>query len=51
MMKKPQVGDQFTAYFGGRLETSTVVEWRDRRCYFENGWYLVWGGDHVGFKF
>jgi hypothetical protein len=48
-MKRPEVGEQFEAYFGERLITATVVEWRGRRCYFDNGYYLVWGGEHIGF--
>jgi hypothetical protein len=51
MSQRPAVGDKFTAFFGGSLRTATVVEWVGRRCYFDNGWFLVWGGDHIGFLF
>lgn len=50
-MTRPGVGEQFTAYFGGRLQTATVVEWRGPRCYFDNGWHLIWAADHIGFQF
>ena len=43
-MVHPQPGERFTAYFGGRLTTSTLVEWVGRKAFFANGWYLVWGG-------
>ena len=50
-MKRPQVGELFEAYFAGRdyTELSFVVEWRGRICYFSNGYYLIWGGESVGF--
>jgi hypothetical protein len=50
-MEKPKVGERFTAYFKGQLLTSTIVEWVENRCYFENGYYLVWGGEDIGFLF
>lgn len=49
-MKKLAVGDKFEAYFGGRLQTATVVEWIGRRCYFDNGYYLLWCGESIGFS-
>ena len=48
---KPKVGDRYTAYFGGYLQTATVVEWRKNKCFFDNSWYLIWGGDATGFLF
>jgi hypothetical protein len=48
-MEKPKVGDMFEAYFGGWLETARVVEWVGFKCYFSNGWYLLWRGEAVGF--
>lgn len=51
-MKKPQPGEYFEAYFGcEHLSTSRVVEWCGARCFFANGYYLVWGGESVGFYF
>lgn len=50
-MDKPLVGDYVTAYFGGVLRTAQVVEWRGRKCFFDNGWYLHWGGAKVGFLY
>jgi hypothetical protein len=47
---RPLVGDRFEAYFGGMMQTATVVEWRGRRCFFDNGWFLVWI-DGRGFGF
>lgn len=49
-MSKPKIGDVFSAFFGGKYEKSTVVEWIGNKCVFANGWYLTWGGEHVGFK-
>ena len=49
VMKKPQVGDWCEAYFGDSIELLRVVEWRGNRCYFSNCWYLVRGGESVGF--
>jgi len=44
--RKPQIGEIFTAYFsstfGKILLSSKVVEWRNNKCFFENGYYLVW---------
>jgi hypothetical protein len=48
-MPKPLVNSRFEAYFCGRLEASTVVEWTGNLCYFSNGYYLVWGGESIGF--
>jgi hypothetical protein len=48
-MSRDAIGDYFTAFFGGRYEEARVVEWRGRRCFFDNGYFLVWGGEHVGF--
>lgn len=48
MSNKPLVGELFKAYFGGDLQEARVVEWRGRKCFFDNGWYLVWN-DTVGF--
>lgn len=48
---KPKVGDYFEAYFGRQFtELSQVVEWRGNRCFFSNGYYLVWS-DASGFLF
>jgi hypothetical protein len=50
-MASLKVGDRFTAYFGQRLETATVVEWQGSKCFFDNGWYLVWAWPAVGFLY
>ena len=49
-MKRPQVGDHFSAYFTTTYyDTARVVEWKGRRCFFDNGYFLIWGGESHGF--
>jgi hypothetical protein len=48
-MKRPEIGDWFSAYFGGVLSEARVIGWRGRWCDFDNGYSLRWGGEHVGF--
>lgn len=48
-MNRPKVGEKVTAYFGDKLQTATVVEWQGRKCFFDNCWFLRWGGESVGF--
>lgn len=48
-MTKPKIGESVTAYFGAALIESKVVEWKGNKCFFDNGWYLIWN-DEIGFR-
>lgn len=50
-MNRPKVGETFEAFFGSHYKTerARVIEWDGCRCFFSNGYYLIRGGESVGF--